>query len=222
MSCETDDARKARYEREKAAKAAGAGSLTTADPAPPDPAPTKDEIAADVPSGAPSDTSILDWLNSHGYDIVKRDESEPAPPVKVFENPPEDLFEGFEYTGPPDGYERIIVQVTKHDMEDGVLKVPMLRKDGWGIDKVFLDGQIVRMKMPAEKLAAIRGERDRVYRGWLGKRKFGAPGDVVDPKTGRALGTAIEAQVVPNGEEYTTEQILEMSRTGIVPPAMDD
>lgn len=154
--------------------------------------------------------NVQAWLESHPPLPDTASEAPAAPSVTTFENPPEDLYKDFNYNGPPDDYERIIVQVSEDDIKAGRHKVFDLKKDGWVVEKTFLDGAIVRMKMPRDMLAKLRKQRHDQYLGYL---RGGVRGKkLADPETGKVPRQEIEFDVEPEGAPMTTEQILNLSR----------
>ncbi len=191
---ETKEQRAARDARAKAAKAAAA-----ADGADQTVTLTKDELTAMVQA------NVQKWLDDHPPVA----EAPQAPgPVRTFENPPEELFENFEYAGAPDEFERIIVQVSEDDVKAGRHKVFDLKKEGWVVEKTFLDGVIVRMKMPREQLAKLRKGREDQYLGYLRGLGKSAP---ANPETGKVQGTGIDIDIAPEGPALTTEEIMRLS-----------
>ena len=151
---------------------------------------------------------IFDWLDSHGY-LVRQDIPHEAEEQNAFENPGNVAFTGFDYDGPPDGFERILCQVTKVDVDSGILKIPFLQREGWVIDQVFLDGAMIRLKIPKEVLAVTVGRRAEMYAGWLDRRRLDPPtAALARGPSGGQLGTPITAVVEPEGEPVTTEQVV--------------
>jgi hypothetical protein len=173
--------------------------------------------------GVKQSDDIMAWLLAHGYELIKSDDlakREPTPaakPTQTFENPPEDLMEPFEFQGPPDGYDRILVQVTKSDLEQGVNKAAMLQMEGWVVEKRFFDGAMLRLKRPKAAVEADRKRRLAEYKGWLQPRKIAAPAN----EDGKVVGTPIAEAVETSPEVFTTDEILNMSRTGHVPSAAE-
>ncbi len=151
---------------------------------------------------------LFDWLNSHGF-LVRQDIPHGAEEQNAYENPGNVAFTGFDYDGPPDGFERILAQVSKLDLDSGILKVPFLQREGWAIDKVFLDGAMFRLKIPKEILAATVAGRARLYAGWLDRRTLDPPAQALARgSSGGQLGSPITAVVEPEGAPITTEQVI--------------
>jgi hypothetical protein len=161
---------------------------------------TKDELNAMVAA------NVQKWLQEHPPAPAG---SEPSGAVSTYENPPEDGFEGFEHSGQPDGFERVLIQVSEDDLKAGRNKVYDFRRDGWVVEKTFLEGAIVRMKLPKEKLDALRKQRlDQYIAYYRGLRKA-AP---VNPDTGKVQGSGISVAIEDEGPAMSTEEILNLTR----------
>ena len=150
---------------------------------------TKEEQLEALQEGARK--AQLEWLQSHPPVTTPPPSAEN---ITSFENAPAEVFEGFEYNGPDDGMERIQVQVTKDDIDAGRFKVVDLQRDGWVIDKSFLGGHLIRMKMPKEMLAKLRKGREDEYLRMLGGPQL----PIKDA----------DFKVTPEGPSITTEQVI--------------
>jgi hypothetical protein len=170
---------------------------------------TKEEKDAAIRQGAYD--AQMAWLKENMGNATG---PAPAEPVKSFENPPEDTFEGFDTNMPGPEFDVILVQVTDDDVKAGKNKVFDLRRDGYVVDKVLLDGHIVRMKAPIEHKRKLNADRWAEYQRFLlgpaekAKSKIKDPNvkgvdftTGVDPTEGPAVPLRAENLVELTGHE---------------------
>jgi hypothetical protein len=71
------------------------------------------------------------------------------------------------------------------------------------------------MKKPRKLVQADREKRVNQYRAWL------KPQPIDAPSSAGGKGTKISNNVEQSGEVFTTEEIMRMTQSGIVPPVVD-